>query len=99
MRTYRNQFPSRWHDIPAMFLTDAFRDMSNGNDVSPSFLHVASGATVWVECADPEYRECGGGRFTLTYPNPDADSTEFDWDRSFDTDDLNLILSTLAGIR
>ena len=64
--TYKNEFPDFDYTIPN--LGKGWEDNSWHNDVCPSMDYPLGGEKIlriWFDYADPEMRECGGGRYAL----------------------------------
>jgi hypothetical protein len=64
--TYKTEFP---HYDDTLTLPDGWVDTSWHNDVCPSFEKFIGNTTfrLWCDFKDPEMREVGGRRFTVTH--------------------------------
>jgi hypothetical protein len=73
MRAYTNQFPAAYAppvELLAALAAGGWEDESWGNDTCPRWRRDVR--SIWCEHPDPERRECGGKRFTLTEDDGDG---------------------------
>ena len=69
--TLSSAFPDYSDDVPTM--PTGFKASHWKNDACPSWRR--ADLVIWVNYADPERRECGGGRFTLEREESDGATT------------------------